>query len=818
MAQINHRNRGYPSRISLPADRRNTAASLLPAQYFFKLELFLQTGVILRLKHSAVRKHDFEYEAPGRLQLSSPEVIMVFRYIAFVVLYTLLTLPAAATTHTVTTSGLTFTPNDLTINLGDTVVFSLGPSHDAVEVSLATWNANGSSSNGGFILPLGGGTVVLNNAQTYYYVCSVHASSGMKGKITVVIPSITTGSIAQSVFCQGGSLSVPYTVTGSYAAGNIFRAQLSDAGGGFGSPVNIGSLSGSTSGQISAAIPANALSGTGYRVRVVSTSPLVTGSDNGSNLQVLVAPAASITAGGPTTICEGDDVVLQANSGSGLSYVWRRDGNIIGGAGGSSYTATISGLYTVEVSNGVCFSTSGSVRVTVNPADPTTLTWLGSAGSDWNTVGSWDNPCAVPTAGDTVIIAGGASVPSNNPQLSLARLVVNNALGLQLANDLEITGSLVFNAGTLSLGSANLVIASTATISGAGSPSFVVTDGTGELRQAGLGGGGRSGNILFPVGYSTSVYTPVILQNSGTADEFRVRVADGVLGDGVSGAPIPASVVGKTWFISEATPGGSSANLTLQWNFTDELVSFDRAACYVARHDGSSWQPLQPAGPASGSTTIQRSVNGITSFGPFAVGDGNSPLPVDFRSLACDVHGGSVTLRWVTEHEVNSTGFEVQRTHEPPGSWLPLRFYPSAARGGEGATYTFTDTPPAAGTWFYRLRQVDTDGSTQFSPVLSAEVSAPGPALSIVSSSPSPIRLSAAGQAEVRFSAPVAGRTVLSLYNLLGERVALLFDAPVEAGVQQSVRYDPGRLVPGLYIYHLRQEERSVAMRVMMVR
>jgi len=107
-------------------------------------------------------------------------------YVIIVILFfTLVNAPTFATTWTVVNSGFTFSPNVLTITLGDTVVFTLAGSHNAVEVSQATWMANGNTSNGGFNIPFGGGTLIPNQVKTYYYVCQPHASSGMKGQIIV---------------------------------------------------------------------------------------------------------------------------------------------------------------------------------------------------------------------------------------------------------------------------------------------------------------------------------------------------------------------------------------------------------------------------------------------------------------------------------------------------------------------------------------------------------------------------------------------------------------------------------------------------------
>lgn len=88
-------------------------------------------------------------------------------------------------TYTVVSSGFTFSPATITVHAGDTIQFNLSSIHNAVEVSQATWNANGTTSNGGFSLPFGGGALVLVDTGTYYYVCQVHASMGMKGMIIV---------------------------------------------------------------------------------------------------------------------------------------------------------------------------------------------------------------------------------------------------------------------------------------------------------------------------------------------------------------------------------------------------------------------------------------------------------------------------------------------------------------------------------------------------------------------------------------------------------------------------------------------------------
>jgi hypothetical protein len=90
--------------------------------------------------------------------------------------------------------------------------------------------------------------------------------------------------MASSTLCIGEAVSVPYTASFTYAAGNVFSAELSDATGSFAAPVVIGTLASITSGSVSATVPGGTPVGSAYRIRVVSSDPAVVGLDNGSDL------------------------------------------------------------------------------------------------------------------------------------------------------------------------------------------------------------------------------------------------------------------------------------------------------------------------------------------------------------------------------------------------------------------------------------------------------------------------------------------------------------------------------------------------------
>ncbi len=102
--------------------------------------------------------------------------------------------------------------------------------------------------------------------------------------------TITTGEISGSEYCAGtGVTEVPFTCfPSSFFASSVFTAQLSDASGSFSSPVELSSSEsdGSENQSLTATIPAGTVAGSGYRIRVISDSPAVAGSDNGSDISV----------------------------------------------------------------------------------------------------------------------------------------------------------------------------------------------------------------------------------------------------------------------------------------------------------------------------------------------------------------------------------------------------------------------------------------------------------------------------------------------------------------------------------------------------
>ena len=105
--------------------------------------------------------------------------------VLLILFFSTIAITVFSNTINITNAGFTFTPDDITINVGDTVVWQIGGTHNVVEVNEDTWTAGGTVSNGGFQTPFGGGQVVFPTTGTFYYVCQPHVGLGMKAKLTV---------------------------------------------------------------------------------------------------------------------------------------------------------------------------------------------------------------------------------------------------------------------------------------------------------------------------------------------------------------------------------------------------------------------------------------------------------------------------------------------------------------------------------------------------------------------------------------------------------------------------------------------------------
>jgi hypothetical protein len=165
----------------------------------------------------------------------------------------------------------------------------------------------------------------------------------------------------------------------------------------------------------------------------------------------------------------------------------------------------------------------------------------------------------------------------------------------------------------LTIGDGGLVDATKANNTFAVTPNYFVVAGNGALKRN-VG----TTAVEFPIGTSVGSYSPVVLTNSGTVDNFTVSVQNS-FDHPVADA---TKVVNKQWNIQEEVAGGSDVTARFGWQAADQASSFDPAQLVaVMKFAAVSWNNTAASLGGNGTTTdpYTATVAGITSFSSFGI-------------------------------------------------------------------------------------------------------------------------------------------------------------------------------------------------------
>ena len=204
-----------------------------------------------------------------------------------------------------------------------------------------TWYRNG-------VVISGANSTTLAVTQTGTYQASINYLGCVVYSNTIVINpgalNVTITSGGPTTFCTGGSVVLSTSLTGN---GYTYQWKKNNT-----------NISGATTSHYTATATGN------YSLKV--TSPTCAGTSNAIVVTSVAFPSATITAGGATSFCHGDSVILTANSGTGLTYQWQKGSVNIAGATKKSYTAKTAASYRAVVTNSSnCSKTSNAIKVSI---------------------------------------------------------------------------------------------------------------------------------------------------------------------------------------------------------------------------------------------------------------------------------------------------------------------------------------------------------------------------------------------------------------------------------------------------------------------
>lgn len=226
--------------------------------------------------------------------------------------------------------------------------------------------------------------------------------------------------------------------------------------------------------------------------------------------------------------------------------------------------------------------------------------------------------------------------------------------------------------------------------------------------------------ILFPVG-TNGVYAPIgfnienkNVQSTYSASYYNTAYVQDTIAENDS---VGLKDVSSKQYWDFHKVNGSGGQITLYFPEVQEYSLEVTPTLLLAHWKGDAWE---------GIGLVERTASYIkteimNSFSPVTEGSSNpTALPVELITFKAAVDGTYVQLYWATASETNNDYFEIERSNNG------INFQSIGTEEGNGNSreynsYSFTDYNPISGIGYYRLKQVDYDGTTSYSKVISAE-------------------------------------------------------------------------------------------------
>ena len=178
-------------------------------------------------------------------------------------------------------------------------------------------------------------------------------------------------------------------------------------------------------------------------------------------------------------------------------------------------------------------------------------------------------------------------------------------------------------------------------------------------------------------------------------------------------------------------------------------------------------------------------------------------VPVELVSFTCEVNNPNIKLHWITASELNNQGFEVERKTSESNIWQTIGNLPGKGTTTNSTDYYFNDDNLAPAVYNYRLKQIDYDGSIEYSHVINADLTIPI-TFTLEQNYPNPFNPSTS----ISYSIPNNSFVSLKVYDILGNEVVTLVNKTQAAG-NYNISFDASNLSNGVYLYSIKTDNFS---------
>jgi photosystem II stability/assembly factor-like uncharacterized protein len=252
---------------------------------------------------------------------------------------------------------------------------------------------------------------------------------------------------------------------------------------------------------------------------------------------------------------------------------------------------------------------------------------------------------------------------------------------------------------------------------------------------------------------------------------------------------------GATWATSSIT-GAGFRSVTNVPGTSNYLAVGSSGICYSSP-DGTTWTAV-----TTGTTQSLYWID-ATAGTAWAVGNAGTILkytgpllPVELTSFTAASQNHQVALNWATASELNNSGFEIQRKSNN-SDFITVGFVKGIGTSTNQNEYSYLDKNLSDGIYSYRLKQVDFNGSFEYSNAIEVDVKSLDN-YSLEQNYPNPFNPST----KIAFILTEKTNAKIVVMNAIGEEVAVLLNEVQEQGYHQ-VDFNASNLPSGIYFYTL---------------
>jgi hypothetical protein len=191
---------------------------------------------------------------------------------------------------------------------------------------------------------------------------------------------------------------------------------------------------------------------------------------------------------------------------------------------------------------------------------------------------------------------------------------------------------------------------------------------------------------------------------------------------------------------------------------------------------------------------------------------GGQPLPVELTSFTYSIKNNSVALKWETATEINNYGFNIEKSLDNL-IWEKVGFVEGNGNSNSPKFYSFSDKNITSKKAYYRLVQIDNDGTTETTDAIEVNYSGNLVGYELAQNYPNPFNPTTV----IKYSIPEAANVEIKVYDMLGGEVADLVNEVKEAGAHE-VNFNATSLSSGIYIYSIHAGEFVQTMKMTLLR